>query len=385
MNQLLLSELEMIDCIPRDGEWTEENLLLMNYAQKATLNRLVIERKLPEHFWVRFFYDCNVNPFLLFKYQDLSEEFIEIASKRLSLVNEPLFWNAVSKYKTLSIEFAKKFEFNLNWFLIAQQVELSEEFLEAFYRELSNYELLINCNLPESFIRKHIKDFCLFTLAQTQKLSESFMRDYRKEVNWENICLYQKLSESFMEEFFKQLDLTAIASHQKISEAFYLKHRDKLDASIIANHQKYSIEFLKEEGLFPLVKESNWLYWTKNDKLDFLKSKQQYEIVNDEYIVAYKFVRDKGYSLFNLQYKYEIGKEYEAHCDCNSDKNNSFGLSAYNKETAEQNISRKNSYNKKHKLIKVHIDIDNIGVILSKQRKIRASKFQVISEESMER
>ena len=34
MNQLLLSELEMIDCIPRDGEWTEENLLLMNYAQE---------------------------------------------------------------------------------------------------------------------------------------------------------------------------------------------------------------------------------------------------------------------------------------------------------------------------------------------------------------
>jgi len=115
------------------------------------------------------------------------------------------------------------------------------------------------------------------------------------------------------------------------------------------------------------------LYTSKQDKLEYLKKINIYEILNNEYIIAYKSVRSDNYSVFNFQYKYEIGKIYESHCDCNLDEEDSFGLSAWTKEKALE-------YYDKGKLLKVKININDIGTITFKDNKIRCFKLEVLEE-----
>ncbi len=47
-----------------------------------------------------------------------------------------------------------------------------------------------------------------------------------------------------------------------------------------------------------------------------------YEIDGD-YVIAYKSVKDDGYSQYNFQYQYEVGQFYEAHADHNVNVKNS--------------------------------------------------------------
>ncbi|MFA5600687.1 MAG: hypothetical protein WDA06_08850, partial [Phenylobacterium sp.] len=70
---------------------------------------------------------------------------------------------------------------------------------------------------------------------------------------------------------------------------------------------------------------------------------------------------------------YEIGKTYKSHCDCNLTNENSFGLSAWTKKEALE-------YYPKGKLLKVKIDIKDIGAIVHNGNKIRCFKFEVLEE-----
>jgi len=90
--------------------------------------------------------------------------------------------------------------------------------------------------------------------------------------------------------------------------------------------------------------------------------KDIYEIIDDNYIVAYKSTMLDGYSTFNFQYQYKVNEVYETHCDCNIYNEASFGLSAWTKENA-----LKHYY--KGKLFKVHINIEDIGAIVHDNKK----------------
>ena len=89
------------------------------------------------------------------------------------------------------------------------------------------------------------------------------------------------------------------------------------------------------------------------------------------YIYAYKSTRIGGYSLYNFQYKYEIGKEYESHADHNLGNSNSFGLSAWTEEKALDYYSRGELY-------KVKIHINDIAAIVHDNQKLRCTKFMVV-------
>ena len=117
----------------------------------------------------------------------------------------------------------------------------------------------------------------------------------------------------------------------------------------------------------------SWLYKTNIEKLEYLKQLNTYEIINDEYIIAYKSVRLDNYSVFNFQYLYEVGKTYEAHCDYNIGSENSFGLSAWTKEEAL-------SYHRRGKLLKVKIHIEDLGAAVHDGNKLRCSKLTVLEE-----
>lgn len=266
---------------------------------------------------------------------------------------------------------------------------LSEDVIVEYANKM-DWSAVSKCQyLSEEMIRKcsHLLDW--YNICRKQNLSEKLIKEFADNMIWVYICTYQKLSEEFIEEYKDKFDWNKIGVYQQLSEPFIIKHFDELGKYNISTYQKLSDEFIKQHDI--KTSKTNWIYWTKQHKLahikrynnDFGKRKSHfdiesdinkgYEIVDDSYIVAYKSVRKDNYSHFSFRYKYEVGKEYEAHCDCNFNHDNSFGLSAWTKNDILT------YYNNKGKLLKVHIDIDDIGTI-TEQGKIRAKKFKVISE-----
>ena len=97
--------------------------------------------------------------------------------------------------------------------------------------------------------------------------------------------------------------------------------------------------------------------------------------MDDKYIIAYKSVRKDNRSVYKpTVYLYEIGKEYKSRCDHNIDKENSYGLSAWTREGAL-------AYHNVGKLLKVRIDIEDIGAIVHNSNKIRCRKLLILEED----
>jgi hypothetical protein len=200
-----------------------------------------------------------------------------------------------------------------------------------------------------SNISKEIKDICkLYNIKFVPTLSENFIKEFKDRVYWDYISMFQKLSENFIREF-----------------------KDKVYWNCISRYQKLSKSFRKEFNI--KIPERSWLYTTTKGKLKYIKENTNYEIIDNKYIIAYKSVRDNYYSVINFQYKYDIGKTYRSHCDCNLTDENSFGLSAWTKEEAYK-------YYSKGKILKVQIPISKVGAIVHNNNKIRCFELKVLEE-----
>ena len=208
-----------------------------------------------------------------------------------------------------------------------------------------------------------------FVDAFEQNNQEQLLK-YSDKVNWNYISEYQKLSEKFIEKYSDKVYWGDISKYQMLSEEFIGKYSDKVCWGYISKYQKLSEEFITAHNL--KIEDSNWLYKDNQYKLNFLKNLGLYEIVDDKYIIAYKSCRGNGYSKYNFQYKYEMGNEYTSHCDCTGAED-SFGLSAWTKEKAIEYC--------KEKLLKVKINIEDIGIVVHEGGKIRCRKLTVLSEE----
>ena len=267
----------------------------------------------------------------------------------VKIFKDTVDWDWISIHQKLSESFIRKFKDFANWIGISKYQKLSEPFIREFKDKVEWTRISIH-----------------------QKLSESFIREFKDKVNWYYISAHQKLSESFIREFKNYVNWYGISIHQKLSESFIRKFKDKVDWDYIYKYQKLSPEFIKEFEL--IIPEKTWLYKTKEFKLNYIKENNlPYELVNDEYIIAYKSTKYDGYSVYNFQYKYEVGGTYESHCDCNTDEQNSFGLSAWTKEGALD-------YYSKGELYKVRINIEDIGCFVHDNYKIRCHKFTVIEK-----
>ena len=209
-------------------------------------------------------------------------------------------------------------------------------------------------------------------ISEYQKLSEEFIEKFRDKIDWGWISEYQKLSEEFIEKFQDKVDWYGISINQKLSEEFIEKFQDKVDWGYISIYQKLSEEFITKHNL-NIDKSKNTNYFNFEQKLELVKNTNLYEIVDEVYVIAYKSIRNDNYSFFNFQYCYEIGRIYEAHCDCNLDNEDSFGLSVWTREKALE-------YNSTGKLVKVKIHIDDIGAVVHDGGKLRCKKFEVIEE-----
>ena len=199
------------------------------------------------------------------------------------------------------------------------------------------------------------------------------IQQFQKKVDWSWISQYQKLSEQFIEKFQKKVDWSRISKYQKPSEQFIEKFQEKVNWSEISQYQKLSEEFAKLHGII-LPTKTNMFYFTSEQKLEILNSGEgnPYEM-EGEYIIAYKSTRENGYSIYNFQYKYEVGNIYESHADGNLDEENSFGLSAWTKEGALE-------YKSNGELYKVKIHIDDVVAIVHEKKKLRCTKIEIIEK-----
>jgi len=228
--------------------------------------------------------------------------------------------------------------------------------------------------LSEKFIREFKDKVDWYYISEYQKLSEKFIREFKDNVYWYYISIYQKLSEKFIREFKDKVNWDAISIYQKLSEKFIREFKDKVNWHYISKYQKLSKKFIREFNIN--ISEYCWIYKTKEEKLKYIKENnldKTYKLVNDNYIIAYKSTKVDGYSVFNFQYKYEVGKTYESHCDCNTNDENSFGLSAWTKEKAL-------GYYNKGCLFKVRINIEDIGCFVHSDGKIRAKKITILEK-----
>ena len=223
--------------------------------------------------------------------------------------------------------------------------------------------------LSEDFIREFKGSVNWDWISAYQKLSEDFIREFKDSVDWDYISQYQKLSEDFIREFKGSVNWSDISEYQKLSEDFIREFKGSVKWSFISKYQKLSEEFILEFKL--TISGNNWQYKSKEFVFDFIKNKTSYEVVNDE-VIAYKSCRSDGYSKFNFQYFYEVGKIYESHADSNADNDSSFGLSAWTKDKAIAYCNER--------LFKVAIKVEDIACIVHNGNKIRARKIRIIEE-----
>lgn len=277
------------------------------------------------------------------------------------------------KHHASSIDLIRKLKDRISWNLISRDYKLSEDFIREFKDRVDWYWISMHQKLSENFIKEFQDKVDWNWISMIQKLSEDFIREFKDRVNWNYISIYQKLSENFIREFQNRVDWDYISTYQILSEEFIREFEDRVNWNYIAKHQILSESFIKEFNL-KIDKITNWNYVSNDVKLKAIKDSGLYEIVDDDYVIAYKGIRSDNYSKFNFQYHYLVGNTYESHCNANIDKEISFGLSAWTFEKAKEYCDEK--------VIKVKIHINDVKALINNSNKIRCSKFEVIEEVS---
>jgi hypothetical protein len=256
------------------------------------------------------------------------------------------------------------------WYDICTHYVLSEDLIRRFSDKINWSYASYYQRFSEDFIREFTDRVCWYHISEFQKLSEGFIKEFSDKICWSDISYAQKLSEEFIRENSDRLHWGFISQYQKLSEGFIREFINKINIYNISCYQKLSPEFIKEYNLD--IPETCWLYKDKEYKRKYIKEHTSYEIIGDK-VIAYKACRSDGYSCYNFQYHYEVGKEYEAHADYNIIEDDSFGLSAWTKE-------RSLDHHSTGKLFKVEIDLEDIAVIICGRNKIRASKIKIVEE-----
>lgn len=304
--------------------------------------------------------------------------FTPLSEKFLNKFKDQINWTLLSEYQTLDENIIEKFKDKVNWVNICKSHKLSESFIAnnkdlVAWSNISQYQ-----RLSEKFIMK-FKSYVYWNyIVINQNLSKRFIDNFGKDKSlnnnhylWDNICKFQELSPELIEKYQDKINWKLIAIYQKLPEPFIIKYKSRLDSYLISRYQILSEEFRSKYDLY--IPDTCWLYKSDKYKIDHIKKYTYYEIINDQYIIAYKSVKSDYRSVAKPNfYLYEVGKTYTSHCNCNIDYDNSFGLSAWNKNKALD-------YHNKGKLLKVKIDIKDIGAI-TKENKIRCFKLTVLDD-----
>lgn len=344
----------------------------------------------------------------------LSEDFIRKNADNVC-------WLNISYHQKLSENFIREFQDKVSWKSISFAQELSEDFIQEFQDEVDWRDISTYQDLSEDFIRKHQNKVNWSEISRTQNLSENFIREFKDKIDWQwselyknlsedflvefqdkvsfdllfihkslsektlyeyadwfvanqrylwDILIYQNLSEDFIRDFQDEVDWDYISKYQQLSEDFIREFKNEVDWYFMSIYQKLSEGFIQEFNL--VIPDTCWLYKTTEWKESYIRENTNYSI-EDGIIIAYKSTAKGGYSIHNLQYKYEIGKEYTSRADFNSNIPNSFGLSAWTRENALR-------YYSEGKLFKVGIKPEDLACVTQGGKKLRATKIKILEE-----
>jgi len=311
---------------------------------------------------IRLYFNC-INWTNLSRDQVLSEDFIREFQDKVD-------WDYISINQILSENFIREFKDKVDWHWISKYQTLSEEFIREFQDKVYWYYISAYQILSEEFIREFQDKVNLYYISAYQILSEDFIREFKDKVDWDYIFIHQILSGDFIREFKDKVNWYYISEYQTLSEDFIREFKDKVDWYCISKYQILSEDFIKEFKL--TIPDTCWLYKFKKFKLEYIKNNTDYEVVDDKYIIAYKSIRKDNRSVYKPQaYLYEIGKEYKSRCNYNIDNENSYGLSAWTRKGAL-------AYHNVGKLLKVRIDIEDIGAIVHSCNKIRCKRMSIL-------
>jgi len=281
-------------------------------------------------------------------------------------------WYFISECQTLSEDFIREFQDKVDWLYISKCQMLSENFIREFQNKVDWVWISKFQELSEDFIIEFQDKVDCECISEDQTLSEDFIREFQDKVDWDYISKYQTLSEGFIKEFQDKVNWDCISIYQTLSEDFIREFKDRINWYCISIYQTLSEGFIKEFEL--KIPDTCWLYKSKEFKLEYIKNNTDYEVVDDKYIIAYKSVRRDNRSVYMpSRYLYKIGKEYTSRCDHNIDNENSYGLSAWTREGAL-------NYHIEGKLLKLRIDVEDIGVIVNGSNKIRCKKLTILEE-----
>jgi len=250
-------------------------------------------------------------------------------------------WHELTYEYRLPLEFLREFKHELYWVHVAKYQKMTEEVIHEFQDYVDWYWVCIS-----------------------QKLSEDFMREFQDKLFWFWVWMYQSLSEGFIRDFQKHLywqrDVDILSKYQALPENLIRELRHRWNWEEIAKYQKVSDAFRAEFGL--KKPKHSWLYTSAEEKHKHLRKRTDYEIKGC-YLYAYKSARIDGYSTFNWHNKYEVGKEYTAHCDCNwKNDDGGPGLYAWTKKESLRCYSGGT-------LFKVQVPIEDVGVIIHRPRR----------------
>ena len=283
---------------------------------------------------------------------------------------EAVNWAAISRNPNLTEKFIERHAGEVDWRRISVYQKLSEEFIERHAGEVDWEYISVYQKLSEEFIEKHADEDDWNRISEYQKLSEEFIEKHADKVNWYCISMYQKLSEEFIEKHADKVDWYWISEYQKLSEEFIEKYAEKIDWDCISKYQKLSEEFIEQHAgtlHMPFINDS-WNYKSADFKKAAVEATGLYECHKD-FFYAYKGIRSDRYSKRNFQYRYMPGKTYECFADASSNEN-SFGLSAWTKEKAEQYCPEL--------VVKVKVYYKDVARVVHNGGKIRCSKLTVM-------
>jgi len=267
-------------------------------------------------------------------------------------------------------EFIQEFKDEVNWINISKYQVLSESFIREFKDEVNWYYISKYQVLSESFIREFKDEVNWNRISQYQLLSESFIREFKDKVQWDEISIYQVLSEPFIREFKDKVDWYWISQCQLLSEPFIREFKDKVDWAIISAYQVLSNSFIKEFNL--TAPSHSWRKASDEDKKEAIDKSGLYE-VKKGWVYGYKSVDKHLRSVHRSTFHYEVGKTYESSCDFNCDVENSFGLSMWSKEGAED-------FHSGGRTLRVRARLSEVGALVHDAHKLRCVKLEILEE-----
>jgi len=246
----------------------------------------------------------------LVRFQQLTVQTLEYLILNAYIESE--FWNIISQYQILPVDFIRKYDSKLDWKLISIHQNIDLELITDYLEKIdwsniplniSSY-LLINNNTIKLFDKYPIWE----NSAYLNNLSNDVLFEYFDNLSLNsinNILSHRELNEDFIKKIINKFDddsvWQAISSNQQLTEEFVDKYIDKLKWYELSESHNFSNEELSKYNIYIDYKKLS-LNDNFNDKwTDVLitnkKTNQNVANLNFDFLQKYDIISEDAIKL----------------------------------------------------------------------------------------